>query len=93
MMMRVRDIGAYNTRPDQLTVIAAPEWAVQRARYMSLENIAPLSDYPPVSLPPSQPDTAVQPAKEQRPTPRSGTRSRRASECRRECPAKHGLEH
>ena len=28
------------------------EWAVQRARYMSLETIAPLSDAAPVSLPP-----------------------------------------
>ncbi len=28
------------------------EWAVQRARYMSLETIAPLSDDPVVSLPP-----------------------------------------
>ena len=28
------------------------EWAVQRARYMSLETIAPLSDTAPVSLPP-----------------------------------------
>ena len=27
------------------------EWAVQRARYMSLETIAPLSDAPIVSLP------------------------------------------
>jgi transposase-like protein len=27
------------------------EWAVQRARYMSLETIAPLSDNPAVSLP------------------------------------------
>ena len=27
------------------------EWAVQRARYMSLETIAPLSDDPSVSLP------------------------------------------
>ena len=27
------------------------EWAVQRARYMSLETIAPLSDDPTVSLP------------------------------------------
>jgi transposase-like protein len=27
------------------------EWAVQRARYMSLETIAPLSDDPAVSLP------------------------------------------
>jgi putative transposase len=27
------------------------EWAVQRARYMSLETIAPLSDDPDVSLP------------------------------------------
>ena len=28
------------------------EWSVQRARYMTLETIAPLSDTPPVSLPP-----------------------------------------
>ena len=28
------------------------EWAVQRARYMSLETIAPLSDAAAVSLPP-----------------------------------------
>ncbi len=27
------------------------EWAVQRARYMSLETIAPLSDDPTVNLP------------------------------------------
>ncbi len=27
------------------------EWAVRRARYMSLETIAPLSDNPPVGLP------------------------------------------
>jgi putative transposase len=27
------------------------EWAVQRARYMSLETVAPLSDDPFVSLP------------------------------------------
>jgi putative transposase len=27
------------------------EWAVQRARYMSLETIAPISDDPLVSLP------------------------------------------
>jgi putative transposase len=27
------------------------EWAVQRARYMTLETIAPLSDDPSVSLP------------------------------------------
>ena len=27
------------------------EWAVQRARYMMLETIAPLSDDPTVSLP------------------------------------------
>ena len=27
------------------------EWAVQRARYMTLETIAPLSDDPAVSLP------------------------------------------
>jgi len=28
------------------------EWAVQRARYMTLESIAPLGDDPIVSLPP-----------------------------------------
>ena len=28
------------------------EWAVQRARYMSLETIAPMSDDPIVKLPP-----------------------------------------
>ena len=27
------------------------EWAVQRSRYMTVENLAPLSDYPLVSLP------------------------------------------
>ena len=27
------------------------EWAVQRARYMTLETIAPMSDHPTVSLP------------------------------------------
>jgi hypothetical protein len=27
------------------------EWAVQRARYMTLETIAPMSDDPNVSLP------------------------------------------
>lgn len=27
------------------------EWAVQRARYMTLESVAPLSDDPPISLP------------------------------------------
>lgn len=32
------------------------EWAVQRARYMRLEIIAPLSDDPLVSLQPWQPD-------------------------------------
>lgn len=29
------------------------EWAVQRARYMTLETVAPLSDDPIVSLPPA----------------------------------------
>ena len=42
------------------------ERAVQRARYMSLETIAPLRDNSTVSLPAIQPDTAVRPAKEQR---------------------------
>ena len=32
------------------------EWAVQRARYMTLETIAPLSDDPFVKRPPRQPD-------------------------------------
>ncbi|MET4214787.1 hypothetical protein ABIB95_009647 [Bradyrhizobium sp. LA2.1] len=27
------------------------EWAVQRARYITLETIAPMSDYPTVGLP------------------------------------------
>jgi hypothetical protein len=36
------------------------EWAVQRARYMTLETIAPLSDDPFVKLPPRQPDQAGQ---------------------------------
>lgn len=33
-------------------VVHAIKWAVQRARYMSLETIVPLSDDPIVSLPP-----------------------------------------
>jgi transposase-like protein len=32
------------------------EWAVQRARYMTLETIAPISDNPIVGLPAVQPD-------------------------------------
>ena len=28
------------------------EWAVQRARYMTLESIAPVSDNVPIKLPP-----------------------------------------
>jgi len=32
-------------------VVHAIKWAVQRARYMSLETIAPLSDDPIVGLP------------------------------------------
>ena len=52
------------------------EWAVQRARYMSLETIAPLSDDPLVTLPPvgsliRQPTLPRSAA----PTPRSGARS------------------
>jgi putative transposase len=36
------------------------EWAGERARYMSLETIAPLSDAPLVTLPTMQPDRAAQ---------------------------------
>jgi putative transposase len=32
------------------------EWAVQRARYMTLETIAPLSEDPLVGRPPWRPD-------------------------------------
>jgi len=32
-------------------VVHAIKWAVQRARYMTLETITPLSDDPAVSLP------------------------------------------
>ena len=38
------------------------EWAVQRARYMSLETIAPLSDDPAVKLPALAALTAPAPA-------------------------------
>lgn len=54
------------------------EWAVQRARYVTLETIAPLSDDPFVSLPwhadppgPHSGSTAAEPSA----TPRPGTRS------------------
>lgn len=30
----------------------ATEWAVQRARYMTLESVATMGDDPPTSLPP-----------------------------------------
>ena len=54
------------------------EWAVQRARYMTLETIATLSDDPTVSLPawpsdsPAKPENRGDPAAA---TPRHGTRS------------------
>ncbi len=41
------------------------EWAVQRARYMTLETIAPLSDDLNVSMPALQPDRAANPAQQQ----------------------------
>jgi hypothetical protein len=37
------------------------EWAVQRARYMTLESIAPMSDNPLVSLPDGFPDPTKKP--------------------------------
>jgi hypothetical protein len=37
--------------PTQCWIIGFPHSAVQHARYMSLETIAPLSDTPAVSLP------------------------------------------
>ena len=37
--------------PLRVGVVHAIKWAVQRARYMTLETIAPLSDAPVVSLP------------------------------------------
>ena len=53
------------------------EWAVQRARYMTLETIAPFGDDPTVSLPVAQPDRSG-PARgsrcQQPATPRHGTR-------------------
>ena len=55
------------------------EWAVQRARYMTLETIAPMSDDPLVSLrrlPADQPGQCRQPAATTTSaTPRPGTRS------------------
>src|SRR6266851_3110766 len=42
------------------------EWTVQRARYMTLETIAPLSDDPLVSLPTWPPDRAANAAQEHR---------------------------
>ena len=35
----------------EVGALAGAEWAVQRARYMTLETIAPMSDNPLVSLP------------------------------------------
>ena len=50
------------------------EWAVQRARYMSLETIAPLSDDPIVSLPAHRSLTRrSNPPRSSAPTPRHGT--------------------
>ncbi|MDA9521384.1 transposase [Bradyrhizobium sp. CCBAU 11434] len=37
--------------PSAILLKQNDEWAVQRARYMTLETIAPLSDDPTVSLP------------------------------------------
>jgi len=44
------------------------EWAVQRARYMTLETIAPLSDDPFVKLPQRQLDKPAKPAGARNPT-------------------------
>ena len=56
------------------------EWAVQRARYMKLEAIAPLSDDPSSSCLPRQPDQAGQTRRRAHPTaaltPPLGARSR-----------------
>ena len=50
------------------------EWAVQRARYMTLETIAPLSDDPIVKLPAvAQPDDTGQPCRRARKRRRSYT--------------------
>lgn len=57
------------------------EWAVQRARYMTPETIAPLSDDPTVSLPAIASGPALAGERGDTPpaTPRPGTRSRRRS--------------
>jgi hypothetical protein len=60
---------------DALLLEQNDEWAVQRARYMTLETIAPLADNPLVSLPPLAADTAAQPPRSIAPTPLNGTRS------------------
>ena len=49
------------------------EWSVQRARYMTLETIATLSDDATVSLPPGQTDTSGQTAGERNDAARSYT--------------------
>jgi Transposase, Mutator family len=50
------------------------EWAVQRARYITLESIAPVGDDPIVGLPnPAQPGDRLQDRRSA--TPRIGTRS------------------
>jgi|GEM_PF-851517 transposase-like protein len=51
------------------------EWATQRARYMTLETIAPLSDTPPSACQRWQPDNAAKAAQEAAPTPHGGARS------------------
>ena len=42
------------------------EWAVQRARYMSLETIAPFGEMPPSACRPWQPNQATDAAQERR---------------------------
>jgi hypothetical protein len=54
------------------------EWAVQRARYMTLETIAPLSDDPTVSLPAARSAAWFDP-----PSGSGSRRTRKASECSR----------
>ena len=52
------------------------EWAAQRARYMTLETMAPLSDDPSLSCPPWPPDITGQTRRRLGATPRSYTTTR-----------------
>ena len=53
---RTEVVGIFPTKPPSPASSAIlleqnDEWAVQRARYVTLESIAPVSDYPIVGLP------------------------------------------